>query len=207
MRKSKFEQIQIHRHRRWGVIETQLVTPCLPGALMETAKHQQLPLAENHPVSTATWWATSRPGWLNQAQYYQTTPTTVWHEWHASKESAMKLACRWGLYQVRLALRSTDSAKESNLFSGTLPPSKHNFLSSPLVNCDVCLQDPSHVLDVLPGVCGQMQHPKVLVVVELFSIGGRKLSTKHPELTTALRNNHGLRTKRETEEQYLDLQY
>lgn len=55
--------------------------------------------------------------------------------------------------------------------------------------------DPSHVLDVLPRVGGQMQHPKVLVVVELFSVWAGELPTKHPELTAALGNNHGLGTE------------
>lgn len=40
----------------------QLITRCLPGALVETSKHQQLLLAEDHPVSTATRRPTGRPG-------------------------------------------------------------------------------------------------------------------------------------------------
>lgn len=53
--------------------------------------------------------------------------------------------------------------------------------------------DPLHILDVLPGVCSQVQHPKVLVVVELFPVWRGKLSPKHPELTPTLGNYHRLR--------------
>ena len=54
-----------------------------------------------------------------------------------------------------------------------------------------------HILDVLPSVCSQVQHPEVLVVVELFPVGRGKLSPEHPELSPALGNDHRLRGETE----------
>lgn len=44
-----------------SVLVCHAVNLCLPSALVEASKHQQLPLAENHPVSAATRWTTGRP--------------------------------------------------------------------------------------------------------------------------------------------------
>lgn len=53
-------------------------------------------------------------------------------------------------------------------------------------------------------MCSQVQHPEVLVVVELFPIWRGKLSPKDPELTPTLGNHHclrdGWRENRDTEE-------
>lgn len=54
-----------------------------------------------------------------------------------------------------------------------------------------------YILDALPCVCRQMKHPEVLIVVELLSIWGGKLSSKHPELPTPLGNGHSLEGSRE----------
>lgn len=59
--------------------------------------------------------------------------------------------------------------------------------------CYFCGSSPSlHVLDVFPRVRSQVQHPEVLVVVELLAVWRSKLSTEHPELASALRDHHRL---------------
>lgn len=45
-----------------------------------------------------------------------------------------------------------------------------------------------------------MQHPEILIVVELFSIWGGKFSSKHPELATSLGNDHSLEGNRAVEQ-------
>lgn len=59
--------------------------------------------------------------------------------------------------------------------------------------------DPLHILDVLPRVCCQVQHPEVFVVIELLSIWRGKLSSEHPELTPTLGNYHGLKEAEDME--------
>lgn len=58
------------------------------------------------------------------------------------------------------------------------------------------------LLDVFPRVCSQVQHPKVLVVVELLPVWRRKLTSEHPELASTLRDHHRLEggMKGETEQ-------
>lgn len=51
-----------HLYYRHIVLVFHPVTFCLPGALMETSKHQQLFLAEDHPVAAATRRTARRPG-------------------------------------------------------------------------------------------------------------------------------------------------
>lgn len=46
--------IIIIKQTNYAVFIYHLVTHYLPGALMETSKHQQLSLAEDHPVAAAT---------------------------------------------------------------------------------------------------------------------------------------------------------
>lgn len=50
-----------------------LSTFCLPGALMETSKHQELSLAEDHPVAAASWWTTRRSGNTQKLKSFWTT--------------------------------------------------------------------------------------------------------------------------------------
>lgn len=44
-------------------------------------------------------------------------------------------------------------------------------------------------------MCSQVQHPEVLVVVELFPVRRGKLPTKHPELTSTMGNDHRLKER------------
>ena len=58
---------------------------------------------------------------------------------------------------------------------------------------DVCVcVSPVHSLDELPGVCGQVQHPKVFIVVELLPVRRGKLPPEHPQLPPSLRDHHRL---------------
>lgn len=45
---------------------------------------------------------------------------------------------------------------------------------------------------LLPGLSGQMQHPEILVVVELLSVGRSKLPSEDPQLSSTLRHHHSL---------------
>lgn len=53
-----------------------------------------------------------------------------------------------------------------------------------------------HLLDLLPGLGGQMQDPEILVVVELLPVGRGKLPPEDPELPPS-RGHHSCLQERE----------
>lgn len=57
-----------------------------------------------------------------------------------------------------------------------------------------------HLLDLLPGLGGQMQNPEILVVVELLPVGRGKLPPKDPELPPSRGHHSCLQEKEELDQ-------
>lgn len=57
-----------------------------------------------------------------------------------------------------------------------------------------------HLLDLLPGLGGQMQNPEILVVVELLPVGRSKLPPEDPELPPSRGHHSCLQEKEELDQ-------